>query len=140
MIIPLEILKIKDELRYGYHALCRVHINGKEFRMLVDTGSSMTIFNIKKSKEISKNDVEDNNQKISTVGNRDMQSKYVIIDEMKIGDKIIKDYKTILLDLEHLNQYFRSNGQPLIDGILGGDILFEYKAIINYQNREMILN
>ena len=140
MSIPIEILKIKDDDRYGYHVLCRVHIKNKEFRMLVDTGSSTTIFNINKIKDISQNDIQDNNNKMYTVGSNNMKSKYLNIDEMRIGDIIIKDYKSMILDLSHINEYYKENGIPLIDGILGGDILFEYKAIIDYENRQMMLS
>ena len=139
MTIPIEILKIKDDLREGVHILCRVHINGKEFRMIVDTGSSMTVFNIKKSNEISRNQMESNKQKIMAVGNSNIKSKYIVIDEMKIGDITIKDYKTILINLEQFNHFYRSNDMPIIDGIIGGDILFEHQAVIDYNKREMSL-
>jgi clan AA aspartic protease (TIGR02281 family) len=139
-MIPLEILKIKDDLRDGFHVLCRVHIDGKQFRMLVDTGSSMTLFNIKKVKEISQNELESNQQQIVAVGSGNIKSKYVVIDEMKIGDIVIKDYKTMLIDLEFINEHFRSNGEPLIDGIIGGDILTNYNAVIDYEKREMKLS
>ena len=139
-MIPLEILKIKDDLRDGFHILCRVHIKGKEFRMLVDTGASMTIFNIDKYKQLSDNPLEVNEQKVTAVGNGDIKSKYVVIDEMRIGDIILKDYKTILIDLSGLNEHFRINGVPLIDGILGGDILSTHKAIIDYEKKVMMLS
>jgi hypothetical protein len=138
--IPIEILKVEDELRDGFHALCRVHIEDKEFRMLIDTGASMTMFNIKKSKEISKNVAESNNQKIMAVGSKNIESKFIIIDEMRIGDVIIKNYKTILIDLNSLNEHFKIQGLPPIDGIIGGDILMKYNAVIDYKKREMILN
>lgn len=138
-MIPLEILRIKDFLRDGYHILCRVHINDKEFRMVVDTGASITVFNIDKASEISKNNIENNEQKITTFGSGNIKSKYVIIDEMRIGEIVIKNYKTILIDMEQFNHFYRSNDMPTIDGIIGGDILSEHQAIIDYNKREMIL-
>ena len=137
-MIPLELLKIKDILRDGRHIFCRVHIKNKELRMLVDTGASMTVFDNRK--KISDNEQEDNEQVISAVGGSDIKSKYIIIDEMIIDDIVIKDYKTILMSLGHINSHFRINGLPLIDGILGGDILSDYKAVIDYENREMKLS
>jgi len=139
MSIPIEILKIKDELRDGFHILCRVHIRNKQFRMLIDTGSSITIFNIDKYKDISENSLEKNNQKLTSIGNKDIKSKYIIIEELKIDNIIINDYKTILINLDDINNHFKSNGEPIIDGILGGDILFKYNAIIDYNKREMTL-
>lgn len=140
MTIPIEILKIKEDLRDGYHILCRVHINNREFRMLVDTGSSMTLFNIDIVKDISQNKLENNNQDVISVGNSNLKSKYVVIDEMRIGNIILDNYKTLLIDIEHLNSFFRKNGEPLIDGIIGGDILNNYNAIIDYKNREILLS
>lgn len=140
MIIPLEICKIQDDLRDGYHILCRVHIRNKEFRMLVDTGSSITIFSIDKASLLSENELESNKQEIRSLGNSNIKSKYLVIDEMRIGDIVIKDYKTILLSLDHINDHFRKNGEPLIDGIIGGDILYDYKAVIDYEKREMMLS
>jgi len=139
-MIPIEILKIKDDLRNGYHILCRVHINGKEFRMLVDTGSSMTLFDMKKQKEISQYEAENNDQHIVAVGSGNIKSKYIVIDEMRIGNVIIRDYKTMLLNLEFINEHFRTNGNPTIDGIIGGDILADHKAVIDYEKREMKLS
>lgn len=138
-MIPIELLKIKDELRDGYHILCRVHINGKEFRMLVDTGASMTIFDINKTSEISQNETESNNQIVFSLSKKELHSKYIVIDEMRIGDIIIKNYKTLLINIDGINQFYKDNSEPTIDGIIGGDILREYKAIIDYENRYMIL-
>jgi hypothetical protein len=139
MSIPLEILKIKDSLRDGYHILCRIHIKNKEFRMLIDTGASSTVFDISKSHLLSTNDLLDNEQTIRTLGNEGMESKYLIIDELRIGDVIIKDYKTILVDLKQFNTVYKQHLQPLIDGIIGGDILNNYNAIIDYSKKELIL-
>lgn len=138
-IVPIEILKIGDTLRDGFHTLCRVHILDKEFRMLLDTGASMTIFDIKKADKISCNELESNDQSITTLGSSNMESKYVVIDNMKIGDLSIDNYKTILLDISDLNNHFRKNFFPKIDGIIGGDILMKHKAIINYNDRTLTL-
>lgn len=136
-MIPIEILKIKDILRDGYHIFCRIHIKNIEYRSLIDTGCSMTMFNIKKYNKFSDNIIEENNQVITTM-NGIIDSKYGIIEEIKIGDIIIKDYKTILIDLESFNGLYRKNGLPLIDCVIGNDILMKYGAIIDYSKK--ILN
>jgi len=131
--IPLEVLKIDT----GYHILCRVHILGKEYRMLVDTGASLTMFDIKKYKLISNNELINNDKLSSGFGSGLMKSKYIIIDSMRIGDIVIDNYKMMLINLNSINDNFRENGYPLIDGILGGDILMKYKSIIDYNEREL---
>jgi hypothetical protein len=138
-MIPIEILKIKDILRDGYHIFCRIHIKNKEYRSLIDTGCSMTMFNIKKYYKFSDNIIENNNQIITTI-NGDISSKYGIIDEIKIGNIIINNYKTILIDLESFNGIYRKRGLPLIDCVIGNDILMNYKSIINYFDKTLTLN
>lgn len=139
MSIPLEILKIEDSLRDGYHILCRIHIDNKEFRMLVDTGASLTVFDLSKSHLLSSNELINNKQTVRTIGNDGIESKYLVINEMRLGDIIIRDYKTILVDLSTFNSLYKQNHLPLIDGIIGGDILIKYNASIDYHKREMTL-
>lgn len=139
MSIPLEIIKIEDPLRDGYHVLCRIHIAKKEFRMLLDTGASLTVFDLSKANRFSSNELIDNEQTIRALGNDDIESKYLVIDEMRLGDITFKDYKTILVNLSHFNITYKQLGLPLIDGIIGGDILVKHKALIDYNKREMIL-
>ena len=138
-IVPLELLKIKDDIRDGYQIFCRVHIKNKEFRMLVDTGASMTIFDVKKLKDISNNNPKINDNNLISVGSNNVDSQIIMINELKIGDILLKDYEVLLIDLDSLNSGSKKNGNPLIHGILGGDILNNCNAIINYKNREMIL-
>ena len=135
MRIPLEILKIN----VGYQILCRLTIKNKEYRFLLDTGASQTMFDIKKYKEISDEDKIDNNFNSSGFGGVNIKSSYIKINEMKLGDIIIKDYDMMLIDFDNFNSHFKINGYPLVDGIIGGDILYKYFALIDYENREMIL-
>jgi len=139
MEIPIEMLKIEDTLRNGCHILCRVHINNKEFRMLIDTGASLTVFDISKADSISSNILIDNDQTVRTIGNDGIDSKYLIINEMRIGNINIVNYKTIMVDLKQFNLLYKQQGLPFIDGIIGGDILIKYNAIIDYNKKVMIL-
>jgi len=132
-------LKIEDTLRNGCHILCRVHINNKEFRMLIDTGASLTVFDISKADSISSNILIDNDQTVRTIGNDGIDSKYLIINEMRIGNINIVNYKTIMVDLKQFNLLYKQQGLPFIDGIIGGDILIKYNAIIDYNKKVMIL-
>lgn len=132
--IPLEILKIDN----GYHILCRIHIRNEEYRMLVDTGASLTMFDIKKIKKLSDNEIITDGS-LSAGFTGQMENKFIYIDEMHLGNVIINNYKIMLINFDNFNYHFKSNGYPMIDGIIGGDILFKYKVIIDYENRELIL-
>jgi hypothetical protein len=45
-----------------------------------------------------------------------------------------------LVDLKQFNNVYKQHSRPLIDGIIGGDILNDYNAIIDYNKKEMILS
>ena len=37
--------------------------------------------------------------------------------------------------MEHVNQSYKMLGFPLIDGVFGGDLLHELKAVIDYKKK-----
>jgi hypothetical protein len=41
--------------------------------------------------------------------------------------------------MSQVNMLYRSLGLPAIEGILGGDLLMELKAVIDYKKMEMTL-
>lgn len=132
--IPLELLKINT----GYHILCRLHIKNKEYRMLVDTGASLTMLDNKNIDEVSDGVIE-SESKSAGFGKGNIVSKFVNINEMRLGDIIISNFKMMFIDFKNLNDFFKMNNQPLIDGVIGGDILYDYDTIIDYKKRELIL-
>ncbi|MEO6302167.1 MAG: hypothetical protein ABIP51_03235 [Bacteroidia bacterium] len=68
-----------------------------------------------------------------------MQSQTTILKKLKLGDLEIINYKTVLLDLSHVNQSYQLIGLNPIDGVLGSDILFQYNAVINYEKKLLTL-
>jgi len=51
----------------------------------------------------------------------------------------IKDYETVAIDMGHINQTFSMLEMPLIDGVLGGDILMDFQAKIDYKTKTLSL-
>jgi predicted aspartyl protease len=135
--IKLEIVPIEDD---GYHIFIDAFINGKNARLLIDTGASRTVFDAVRIKAFLKE--EDHNfekiDKLSTgLGTNTMESHTVILEEFKLGETIFTDYPTIVLNMEHVNQSYRMLGFPEIDGVLGGDLLVELKAVLDYRKKEI---
>jgi hypothetical protein len=58
---------------------------------------------------------------------------------VKIGRLKMKNYDTVALDLEGVNQTYESLGHPPIVAILGSDILVKYHAIINFKKLRLYL-
>jgi len=52
---------------------------------------------------------------------------------------MITDYNAAVLDLAHVNKSYERLEIEAIDGVLGGDILNDYKAVIDYDKKELVL-
>lgn len=128
---PLEIIDMQGD---GFHLAIKVYVNGKPARFILDTGASRTVFDENRLGLFIKDIELTPNEQLSTgLGTSDMQSNIVSIDSFVIADLHIYDYQTVAIDMGHINQTYEMLEMPLIDGVLGGDILREFKAVIDYE-------
>lgn len=136
-IIPFKILSINGE---GFHLTMKLFINGKHANIIIDTGASKTVFDKSRITKFIPNKNFDENEKLSTgLGTSTMKSHMTKIKKMKIGEIEILNYETVLLDLSHVNKSYEQVGLKPIEGVLGSDILVEYKAIIDYEKKTLKL-
>lgn len=135
--LPIEIFPIEDD---GYHLKVELVINGKPANLILDTGASRTVFDETRITEfVAEEDVENNDRLSTGLGTNTMESKQVVIEEVQLGSVIIKDYNAAVLDLAHVNQSYDKLEIAPIDGVLGSDILYDYKAVIDYEKRVLVL-
>ena len=137
--INFEILTLQGD---GHHIIVEVELFDKTFHMVVDTGASKTVLDRDMLQEagISPQDLIHSDIKSSGLGTNDMQSYTLDIPYLRISTWIVKNIQVAVLDLSTINYaYAQLNFKPVI-GVLGGDILFKYGAIINYKNRTLQLN
>lgn len=138
--IPLKIIPIDND---GYHLMVNAKINNKKANLLIDTGASRTVFDKNKINAFIKDtkyEIE-KNEKLSTgLGTNSLQSEALVMDEFKLDKIRIKNYPAIILDMMHINQSYSRLDLPYIDGVLGGDLLNKYKAVINYNKKHLKLN
>jgi hypothetical protein len=73
------------------------------------------------------------------VGSSDLESATFMIEVFSIGELEIHDYEAVALDLENIHEMYGKLGLPRIDGIIGGDLLKRYKAVINYKGKKLRL-
>jgi len=64
-----------------------------------------------------------------------MASSTAIISTLYIGGLLIDEFEVAVLDLSTINIAYRQLGHPEVLGVLGGDILMKYKAVINYRKK-----
>ncbi len=131
--IPFKILDISGQ---GYHLIIKVSINGKTANLIIDTGASKTVFDKTRIEKFVKERTFEKHDSLSSgLGTNTMQSEQVMIKKIKMADLEIKNYKSILLDLSHVNESYEKVGLKPIDGVLGSDILLEYNAVIDYEKK-----
>lgn len=128
-VIPIKLLKLED----GFHLLINIRVNGKAARLLIDTGASKTVFDMEKSKRfITSGSFEDHDKLSTGLGTSTMKSHLALIGMISLGKIGIRNYKTIVIDLSHVNVAYERLNQKPIDGVLGSDILKKHKAVIDY--------
>ena len=113
-------------------------INGMEANFLVDTGASRSVFDPKVITKFIENPTFTKKEGITAgVGGSDLDSSTFIIDSLAFGDIELHHYEAVALDMENIHESYGRLGLPVIDGILGGDLLYRLKATINYRLRKI---
>ena len=137
-VLPIKIFPIEDD---GFHLKIEVKINGTQANLILDTGASRSVFDEKRIVEfLGHDELEEQDRLSSGLGTNTMTSKKVKIAKLEIGDIIISNYDATILDLSHVNASYEKLELKPVDGILGGDILKEYDAVIDYPKSELTLN
>jgi len=81
------------------------------------------------------------NEKLSVgLGTNSMPSIVTVIDLISFGHLKIKNYQAVALDLSHVLESYSKLGLPRVDGILGGDLLYQYRAVVDYGKSILTLN
>ncbi len=136
-IIPVKLLKLED----GFHLLVNLRVNGKAALLLIDTGASKTVFDKGRSEKFISSESFEKHDKLSTgLGTSTMKSHLALIREISLGKALVKNYKTVIIDLSHVNVAYGQLKQKPIDGVLGSDILKKFKAVIDYGKKKLVLS
>jgi hypothetical protein len=128
--VPLQIIDLNSD---GFHPLLTIKIFGKSFTVVLDTGASKTAFDKTLLLKANKKALINNTDILSTgLGTNSMQSFTATIHDMRIGRLIVPEFEVAVLDLSTINIAYKQMGHPQVLGVLGGDILMKYKAVIDY--------
>ena len=135
--VPIQLLDIEGD---GFHIMVRGTIHGKEASFLIDTGASRSVFDPKTiSTFIDNLQFEKKEGMTAGVGSSDLESSTFVIDRLSIGGLEITDYEGVALDLENIHEMYGNLHLPHIDGIIGGDLLHQYKAVIKKKKKKLRL-
>ncbi|MDB4902502.1 MAG: hypothetical protein JWQ63_1783 [Mucilaginibacter sp.] len=135
--IALQIIDLQQD---GFHPLIDVSVFGKSFLLVLDTGASKTAFDRSMLLEAEKNAVITLSDRLSTgLGTNTMVSSTAIINNLYIGSLLITEFEVAVLDLSTINIAYKELGHPEVLGVLGGDVLMKYRAVIDYGERVLNL-
>lgn len=128
--VPLELINLQND---GFHILVEVVVFGNPFNVVLDTGASKTVFDKNTvEKYIASADLLFSDKLSTGLGTTSMESFTIHLPELRIGKLKIKNFEAAVLDLSSICEAYENLQLPPVIGVLGGDILQEYKAIINY--------
>lgn len=130
--IPLQIIELEKD---NYHIL----IEGKFLdetisSWIIDTGASKSVLdvNLKTYYEILDSDNEDDYHSAG-INQGMMEASVGKMFFLKFGELIINNHKVALIDLNHVNEIYGKYTSTRISGLLGGDILMQYRCCIDYK-------
>ena len=131
----LEILNLHDD---GFHLLVEVFVFDQPFKAVLDTGASRTVLD-KSTVEsyIDQNRLQVSDKLSTGLGTNSMESHTLSIPLLKIGDLEISNFETAVLDLSMINAAYETLEVGPIIGVIGGDILMNYKATISYSKKRI---
>ncbi len=136
--IPFELIDLQQE---GLHLKVNVLLNGKSIALLIDTGASRTVFDLNFIKENFEDSSLQKSDSLTTgIGTNTLESFSLSIAKLTIGNIEIENFKTAVVDLSHLNETYQTLSIPMVQGVLGNDILNQYEALIDYKNKQFWLN
>ena len=136
-VLPIILNMIDED---GIHILVEAKINGKKANLLIDTGASKSVFDINRAKRFVDHSEFEASEKLSNgLGTNSMESKTTNFKKFKLGDVLIENFSAVLLDMTHINESYTQIGFKAIDGVIGSDIMYKYKATIDYKKQELKL-
>jgi len=128
--IPLKLISLQDD---GYHLLLEIKLFKRKHFVVLDTGASRSVFDKSLIEQHLPTHTEHSEEINAATLFTTTTTIQATIPSLKIGRLEIQDYETVAFDLQSVSETYKQFGHPPIAGIIGGDILMEYKAAIHYE-------
>jgi predicted aspartyl protease len=118
------------------HLLVRAEINGKPALLTVDTGAPISVIALKRRAYFGLAPVSGDSEIPSRLSVNGVFNSVVIARNLRLGALNLVDEPMVLVDLGGLR---RSSKGDESDGILGADVLFPTKALLDCQRQILVL-
>jgi len=131
--VPLKLINLQDD---GFHLLVEIVVFDKKFFAVLDTGASRSVFD-KGLMELHVKELQESEETQAATIFSTSTTLHGIIPRLKIGGLTLKSYHAVAIDLQSVTDTYLQLGHPPIGGIIGGDILMQFKAKIDYQKQTL---
>lgn len=131
-----KIQKTIELVHHGHLYFIRVKLNNKNANLLVDTGAVTSLLDINQADDYNFR-FSETQHKFTGVGG--LSDAYRIMNYKFHHDSTSLPVYPFGADLKGVVYEFKKKGMPIV-GILGSDFLKSNDAIIDYKNKELILN
>lgn len=126
--VPLKIINLQDD---GFHLLVEIVVFGETHFAVLDTGASRSVFD-KGLMEKHVADITASEEAQAATIFSTSTTLQGTVAKLTIGKLTLKNYHAVALDLQSVTDTYLMLGHPPISAIIGGDILMQYKAKIDY--------
>jgi predicted aspartyl protease len=133
-LVAVEKIKILNT----NHLLIKCSINKNTGFFIVDTGASNSCVNYLSASKFNI-EFKKANEAASSATNKISEIFYSKNNKIKIGDFQKNDFDLVLFDMTFINNSLKEKGITEVDGIIGGDILNQSNACIDYKKEEIKL-
>ena len=135
--VPLEIIELES---HNYHLLVSSQFaDGSEGKWVIDTGASKSVFdqNLPDFYKL----LDGIQEELHSAGFHEepIKSSSAALHLFSLGKMRIDEMKVAVIDLSHINALYSKYSQQTICGLLGGDFLIKYRAVIDYRKKMLVL-
>jgi len=137
--IPLQIIELEND---NFHILIEGSFHdGTTANWIIDTGASKTVLDSNLN-QLYENVESDHGEDYQSAGiNQGMLDTTVgRIYGVKFGKLEITNLKVALINLNHVNEIYEKYTSYRIAGLIGGDILMDYRCMIDYEKKVIQFN
>lgn len=121
----------------SYHFTISVKVNNIDATFLIDTGATNTVVfkrfyeeNFEKKISLQVSDIA------ASASGENMETGSVIVDSIKIGNKEVSNFKIGCMDMEHIENIYKTTNKGNINGMLGADLMYILKVTLNFDKLE----
>ncbi len=129
---------INFKITKSNHIIIECKVNSINGKFIVDTGASNSCIDYLLAEKFNLS-FKKYNEQASSATNQINETFFSKKNNLEIADLIKNNFEIVLFDMSHINNSFNEKNLDEIDGIIGGDMLMEFNANINYLNKKITL-